>query len=449
MTKIKRKWLAVAGLMSAIALLAGFTLRGDSSPQYLTQKIERGDVRQVVEATGTIDAVNTVQVGSQVSGAISVLNADFNTRVKAGQVIAQIDPSLFQGSLTQAQADLANANANAAAAKANLVKAQATAIQAAQQYQRTLSLADQGVVARQQLDADKATADSAQAAVAAAEAQVTQAQAQVAQKAAAVTIAKTNLDHTTIKSPINGTVTARSVDVGQTVAASLQAPTLFTIAQDLTKMRVYAKTDESDVGQIRAGLQVTFKVDAFPIDTFKGAVEQVRMNATTVQNVVTYDTVIDFDNPEMKLFPGMTAYVTIPVATADDTLKVANGALRYQPDLKPEQVNALYAKFGIQAQKPASGAHGRAANEAGASNDDTSSTAVLWKLGSEKNLTPVEVRTGITDHTSTAVAQVIAGSLNAGDEVITGATSATKKTTQTATAPGLGGAGGAGGRMGR
>ena len=145
----------------------------------------------------------------------------------------------------------------------------------------------------------------------------------------------------------------------------------------------------------------------------------------------------------------MTAYVTIPVATAEDTLKVANGALRYQPDLKPEQVNALYAKFGIQAQKPASGAHGSAANEGGASNDGTSSTAVLWKLDTEKNLTPVEVRTGITDHTSTAVAQVITGSLNAGDEVITGAASATKKTTQTATAPGLGSAGGAGGRMGR
>src|SRR5438067_3357655 len=398
MKKISKKWLAVAGLVVATALLAGFTLRGDSSPQYFTQKVERGDVRQVVEATGTIDAVNTVQVGSQVSGAISVLNADFNTRVKAGQVIAQIDPSLFQGSLTQAQADLANASANAAAAKANLVKTQATAVQAAQQYQRTLSLANQGVVARQQLDADKATADSAQAAVAAAEAQVTQAQAQVAQKAAAVTIAKTNLDHTTIESPIDGTVTARSVDVGQTVAASLQAPTLFTIAQDLTKMRVYAKTDESDVGQIRAGQQVTFKVDAFPNDTFKGAVEQVRMNATTVQNVVTYDTVIAFDNPEMKLVPGMTAYVTIPVATADDTLKVTNGALRYQPDLKPEQVNALYAKYGIQAQKPASGAHGRAANTAAVSND-ASSTAVLWKLDSEKNLMPIEVRTGITDHT--------------------------------------------------
>src|SRR3954471_3205840 len=227
MKKISKKWLAVAGLAVATALLAGFTLRGNSAPQYVTQKVERGDVRQVVEATGTIDAVNTVQVGSQVSGAISVLNADFNTRVKAGQVIAQIDPSLFQGALTQAQADLANANANAAAAKANLVKTQASAVQAAQQYQRTLSLANQGIVAQQQLDADKATADSAQAAVSAAAAQVTQAQAQVAQKAAAVTIAKTNLDHTTIESPIDGTVTARSVDVGQTVAASLQAPTLF------------------------------------------------------------------------------------------------------------------------------------------------------------------------------------------------------------------------------
>jgi HlyD family secretion protein len=448
MKRLRKTWLAVAGLVLAIAVLAGFTLRGDAAPQYLTQRVERGDVRQVVEATGTIDAVNTVQVGSQVSGAIAKLNADFNSRVKAGQVVAEIDPSLFQGALTQAQADLANANANSAAARANLLKAQATAVQAQQQYQRTLSLANQGIVAKQQLDADKASADSAQAAVAAADAQVKQAVAQAQQKAAAVTIAKTNLDHTIIKSPIDGTVTARSVDVGQTVAASLQAPTLFSIAQDLTKMRVYAKTDESDVGQIRAGQQVTFKVDAFPNDTFHGVVEQVRMDATTVQNVVTYDTVIDFANPEMKLFPGMTAYVTIPVATATDALKVANSALHYQPDLKPEQVNALYAKYGIQAQKPASGAKGRAASQ-NASGDDTSSTAVLWKLGSDKNLVPVEVSTGITDHTSTVVAQVTAGSLTAGDEVITGTANATKKT-QTASAPGLmSGAGGGGGRMGR
>ena len=179
----------------------------------------------------------------------------------------------------------------------------------------------------------RANSDSAQAAVSAAEAQITQAAAQVKQKEAAVEVSQTNLNYTTIHAPIDGTVIARSVDVGQTVAASLQAPTLFTIAQDLTKMQVYANTDESDVGTIRPGQPVTFKVDAFPKDTFSGRVSQVRMNATVVQNVVTYNTVIDFDNPELKLFPGMTAYITIPVASATDVLRVPNGALRFKPDL--------------------------------------------------------------------------------------------------------------------
>ena len=193
-------------------------------------------------------------------------------------------------------------------------------------------------MAQQQLDLAKANADTAQAAVSAAQAQVTQAEAQVTQKAAAVSVAQTNLDHTIIRSPIDGTVVARNIDVGQTVAASLQAPTLFNIAQDLTKMQVYAATDESDVGQIKVGQPVTFKVDAFPRDTFHGVVSQIRMNATTVQNVVTYNTIIDFDNPDTKLFPGMTAYVTIPVASATNVVKVPNGALRFTPDLKPDQM---------------------------------------------------------------------------------------------------------------
>ena len=160
-------------------------------------------------------------------------------------------------------------------------------------------------------------------------------------------VAQTNLDYTTIHAPIDGTVVARSVDVGQTVAASLQAPTLFTIAQDLTKMQVYAKTDESDVGQIRPGQKVTFKVDAYPRETFDGTVSQVRMNSTVVQNVVTYDTIVDFNNPELKLFPGMTAYVSIPVATATNVVKVPNGALRYKPDLSAEDTRALFQKYGI------------------------------------------------------------------------------------------------------
>ena len=183
--------------------------------------------------------------------------------------------------------------------------------------------------------------------VAAAKAALTQAVAQVQQKQAAVTVAQTNLDYTTIHAPIDGTVIARSVDVGQTVAASLQAPTLFTIAQDLTKMQVYASTDESDVGMIRTGQVITFKVDAFPKDTFSGKVSQVRLNATTVQNVVTYNTIIDFDNPDLKLFPGMTAYITIPVASATNVLRVPNGALRYKPDMPADQVRALYKKYGL------------------------------------------------------------------------------------------------------
>lgn len=321
---------------------------GDNKAQYFTTAVQKGDIRAQVEATGTINAVITVQVGSQVSGTIQKLTADFNSQVRKGQVIAQIDQSLFQGALLQAQADLENARANLAASKANLEKAKAAAVQTRADYDRTVPLAREGVVSQQQLDLAKANTDSAVAAVSAGDATVKQAAAQVQQREAALSVAKTNLDHTIITAPIDGTVTNRAVDIGQTVAASLQAPTLFTIAQDLTKMQVYAKTDESDVGRIRPGQPVTFRVDAFPNQTFRGQVSQVRMNATVVQNVVTYDTIIDFDNPDRKLFPGMTAYVTIPVATALDVLRIPNGALRYKPDLSPSELKAMYQRFGIQ-----------------------------------------------------------------------------------------------------
>ena len=344
---LKRHWLIAGLVVVAIAVFAAFQFKGNDQPKYFTTKVDRGEIRQVVEATGTINAVTTVQVGSQVSGTISRLNADFNSRVKKGQVVAQIDPSLFEGSLLQAKADLANAKANVVASQANLEKAQATALQTRADYERTSGLAKAGVMSQQQLDLAKGNADSAEAAVAAAKATITQAIAQAQQKQAAVTVAQTNLDYTTIHAPIDGTVIARSVDVGQTVAASLQAPTLFTIAQDLTKMQVYASTDESDVGMIHTGQIVTFKVDAFPKDSFTGRVSQVRLNATTVQNVVTYNTIIDFDNPDLKLFPGMTAYITIPVANAQNTLRVPNGALRYKPDMPADQVRALYKQYGL------------------------------------------------------------------------------------------------------
>jgi len=209
-------------------------------------------------------------------------------------------------------------------------------------------LTKDGVMSEQQPDLAKSNYDSANASVGAAAANVTQAEAQVSQKDAAVAVAQTNLDYTVIRSPIDGTVVARNVDVGQTVAASLQAPTIFTIAQDLKKMWVYAKTDESDVGNIKIGKPVTFKVDAFPKDTFRGVVSQVRMNATTVQSVVTYDTIIEFANPELKLFPGMTAYVTIPVATVQNELKLPNTALRYKPPMTAEEILAIYKEYGIE-----------------------------------------------------------------------------------------------------
>ena len=216
------------------------------------------------------------------------------------------------------------------AATANLEKANAALVQTKADYDRAVTLTKGEVMSQQQLDLAKANYDSAKAAVSAAVANVTQAQAQVSQKDAAVAVAQTNLDYTVIRSPIDGTVVARNVDVGQTVAASLQAPTILTIAQDLKKMWVYAKTDESDVGNIKLGKPVSFKVDAFPKDTFQGVVSQVRMNATTVQSVVTYDTIIEVANPELKLFPGMTAYVTIPVATVRECVEGAQHGIALQ-----------------------------------------------------------------------------------------------------------------------
>jgi HlyD family secretion protein len=456
---LKRHWLIASLVVVALAVFAAFRFKGSDQPKYFTAKVDRGDISQVVEATGTINAVTTVQVGSQVSGTISSLNADFNSRVKKGQVVAQIDPSLFQGSLLQAKADLANAKANVVASQANLEKAQASALQARADYERTAGLAKEGVLSQQQLDLAKATADSDDAAVSAAKATITQAIAQVQQKQAAVTVAQTNLDYTTIHAPIDGTVIARSVDVGQTVAASLQAPTLFTIAQDLTKMQVYASTDESDVGVIHTGQIVSFKVDAFPKDTFTGRVSQVRLNATTVQNVVTYNTIIDFDNPDLKLFPGMTAYITIPVANAQNTLRVPNGALRYKPDMTADQLRALYKQYGLisgqaagtqSAGSQVSGgtgadvkqqrSHGQGSQGGGADSGQQHTprvdVAVVWKLRPDKTLEPVRIRTGITDHTVTEVAQVLNGQLNEGDELITGGVAGSSTATR---APGLGG----------
>jgi HlyD family secretion protein len=406
---LTKRWLWVIGVLLGVAVLAAFVVTRPKPVQYTTVKVSKGDLRDEVQATGTINAVTTVQVGSQVSGTIAEIGADFNSKVKKGQVIARIDPSLFQGALLQAQADLANAQANVTAARANLAKAQATAVQGKQDYDRTVSLTQAGVVPQQQLDAAKATYDSDVAMVNASQAALVQAQAQSKQKAAAVTVAQTNVSNCIIRAPIDGTVIARSIDVGQTVAASLQAPTLFTIAQDLTKMQVYTNTDESDVGMIKSGQKVEFRVDAFPKQTFTGSVQEVRMNATTVQNVVTYNTVVSFDNPEMKLFPGMTAYVTIPVATANDVIEAPNAALRYKPDMSSAEIQAAMQKIG------ATGGRRTGGQQSGSSN-----VATLWKLAADNTLQPVLVKTGITDHTNTEIAQVLKGELQPGEQLVTG-----------------------------
>jgi HlyD family secretion protein len=474
---LKNKWTIVAVILVAVVLFAAFGLNRKDKTQYFTAKAERGDIRAVVDATGTINAVTSVQVGSQVSGNIYRLHVDFNSKVKRGQLIAEIEPSLFEGALLQAKADYENAKANVVSARANLEKAKASQEQTKADYERTLGLTKAAVMSQQQLDLAKANYDSAVAAVSAAEAQVTQAAAQVEQRKAAVSVAQTNLDHTYIYAPIDGTVVNRAIDVGQTVAASLQAPTLFTIAQDLTKMQVYTATDESDVGQIRVEQKVSFKVDAFPRETFNGVVSQIRMNPTTVQNVVTYNTIIDFGNPELKLFPGMTAYVTIPVANARDVIKIPNGALRYTPDLKPDELRALLKENGIeagggrrrtaqadgqaqastaqpssQAPAPAQGQAGASPQTQGQARSSAASGAapgngghragqggdqpgggttpreaaptdlgIIWTQLPDKTLKPVQVRTGITDHTVTELVQVLHGNLQEGDELIIGA----------------------------
>ena len=285
--------------------------------RYETARVDRGRIVAQVTATGTLSALVTVQVGSQVSGRIQQLFVDFNSPVKKGQLIAKIDPQLFQATLEQARA-------NHIAARADLARAKVQAADAARQLARTRSLAERKLVAQADLDTAQATAEGAQAGVDAAAGKVEQARASLQQ-------AQVNLAYTNIISPINGTVISRSVDVGQTVAASLQAPTLFVIAEDLAKMQVDTSVAEADIGKLRAGMDASFTVDAFPGRRFRGTVRQIRNAPQNVQNVVTYDAVVDVGNPDLELRPGMTANVSFVFADRADVLRVPNGALRFRP----------------------------------------------------------------------------------------------------------------------
>jgi HlyD family secretion protein len=421
----RNRWIAVGAAAALVVVLIAMRTRGGAKAEYFTDRVARGDIQDVVDLTATINPVKTVQVGSQVSGTIAKLYVDFNSQVHTGEIVALIDQSLFKGALEQAQAGLEAARANVAAAEANLEQAKAHLVQAKDDYDRNGPLAAKDYVTQSALVLSKSTYEMAKAAVGAADAAVTQAKAQVTQAVAAVAVAQTNLDYTVIRSPVNGVVVARNVDVGQTVAASLQAPTIFTIAQDLTRMQLYAKTDESDVGRVRVHQGVTFKVDAFPKETFTGVVNEIRMNATTVQNVVTYDAIIDLENPELKLLPGMTAYVTVPVASVTNVIEVPNSALRFHPSLAPDELRTLYAKYGIH-EDSAKPPVGDAPQMRPASTDSRprvrdAEQGVIWKRHADNTLEPVRIALGITDHAHTQALAVLGGSLQVGDEIITGA----------------------------
>jgi HlyD family secretion protein len=304
---------------------AYYIRRGRPEVQVNTSPITRGDIVDSVGATGTLQAVTTVQVGSQVSGNIQWLGADFNSIVRKGQQIARLDPSLFQTQVEQARANLTRAKADVERNRVGVDDAQT-------KFKRATELGARSLLPQSELDAARTALDAARAQLQSAEAQVVQAQAAVNQ-------ADVNLEHTVITAPIDGIVTSRSVDVGQTVAASLQSPTLFIIAADLTKMQVNANIDEADVGRIRPAQHVTFRVDAYPTEEFSGTVAQIRLQPTVVQNVTTYGTVIDVPNEQLKLKPGMTANVKIEIARRSDVLRVPNAAIRFRPT--PEVFAAL------------------------------------------------------------------------------------------------------------
>lgn len=389
-TRVPGQILRVAIVLALAALVGVGALRyehASAAPvvRYQTTAVDHGPIAAKVTASGAVSAIVTVQVGSQVSGRIAGWYADFNAPVKKGQLIALIEPSLFKAAVDQARA-------NYASARAAYDKAIANRLVGERNYARELALFEETLADRADLDAAEAQAEAARADVAAADASVLQARAALDQ-------AVLNLSYTRIVSPIDGIVISRTIDVGQTVAASFQAPTLFTIAQDLTKMQVDTNVAEGDVGKIREGMTATFTVDAYPTRTFTGVVRQVRDNAQTVQNVVTYDAVIDVANPDLALRPTMTANCTFVYATRDDATRLPSAALRFKPDAAT--IAAMASASRAEAVAPRDGL---AADE-----------RVVWIMR-DLRPRPVVARIGIGDG---MVTEVASGDVRAGDSVVT------------------------------
>ncbi|MBI5326924.1 MAG: efflux RND transporter periplasmic adaptor subunit [Deltaproteobacteria bacterium] len=349
-----------------------FLLKGNGQTvKYKTVKVERGSIESSVSATGAVNAVVTVQVGSQVSGTIKELYVDFNFMVKQGQIIALLDQKTFNAQKDQAKANLINAAANMEKAKADLIDKR-------QRFDRITKLFNESLVAGSERD-------SAEAAYRAGEAQLKSAEAQVEQYKAALELAEVNLEYTIIKSPVDGVVISRNVDTGQTVAASFQTPTLFTIAKDLTKMQVNTNVDEADIGAVRVGQNATFTVDSYPELIFEGLVSQIRNAPIIIQNVVTYDVIINAANKDLKLKPGMTANVSITTSYKDNVLKIPAAIFRFKP-----------------------------AEEAGQKQAKQEKRIKIWVLKNGK-LNPVFIKTGVSDGSYTEVAE---GDIAEGDEVV-------------------------------
>jgi len=370
--------------------------------RFETAKVDRGRVVSKVTASGTLSAIVTVQVGSQVSGTLQRILVDYNSPVRKDQLIAKIDPRLFQAAYEQAKANLA-------AAKGNLAKAEAQALDDDRQLARSKSLVARKLIAQADFDTTQATADAGHATVAASQGAVEQAQAALYQ-------AKINLAYTDIFSPTDGVVISRNVDVGQTVAASLQAPTLFVIAQDLRKMQVDTSVAEADIGRLTDGMPATFTVDAYPGETFRGKVRQIRNAAQTVQNVVTYDAVIDVDNEGLKLKPGMTANATFVVAEKADVLRLPNAALRFRPSAEVLALAGLSAtrssRGGARGGEARDGAPPAGGHGAGAAPVTTTRRVFVLAQGKPR---PVVLKAGISDGSLT---EIVEGPLGEGDQVI-------------------------------
>jgi len=412
-------------ILSIIVLGAGGFLyfSNGSTPDvmYRLDKVTRGDLQVVVTATGTLSAVRTVQVGTQVSGTIAKLYADFNSTVKKGEVVALIDPTFLEASVKDAQA--------------NLQRAKAQANESKRAFNRAKTLLGKGLTSQADYDAAITAYESNSAAQ-------KQAQAQLDR-------AEINLRYATIKAPIDGVVISRAVDVGQTVAASLSAPTIFTIANDLTKMQVQANVDEADIGKVQVGQEVKFTVDAYAETPFQGLVSQIRLASVTVQNVVNYTVIIDVPNPDLKLMPGMTATVTILVTKKENVLRVPTVALRFQPpaeqievrkDSSSQQDDSARTERRRQfMQRTPEGGGGQSSRQGGGER----AMARLWVQGKNKKLTSIPIRAGIVDGTYT---EILRGHVEEGQEIVVGLLTQKPTTTATPLSP-MGGGGGGGGRQ--